>query len=78
METNNFETWILCDDILPEDSYPCVIIVEDSSYPQFSDDPLFIKYPFVVGYDGEDWINIDGDVVPNEVVAWIKIPDYDV
>ena len=37
--------------------------------------------PYFVGYDGETWNDIDGNVIPFEVIAWMPLPQpyqYDI
>ena len=68
--------WILCDDKMPERPFPCIVVTEDTYYSQFSDEPFFDVYSFIAGWDGEDWVTDDGETIPNEVVAWIKIPEF--
>ena len=32
-------------------------------------------YPGFVGYDGENWNDVDGDSIPFEVMAWMPLPE---
>ena len=53
---------------MPNSEIACVVL-------RRSMDALSV-YPKFVEWDGKDWIDIDGEVIPG-VIAWTKAPDYD-
>ena len=64
--------WIACSDRLPEEPFGCLVTVIDCN-------PVTQKefeniLPYVVGYDGNGWNDIDGETIPFEVIAWMELP----
>ena len=64
--------WIPCSDRLPEEAFGCLVTVIDCN-------PVTQKefeniLPYVVGYDGNGWNDIDGETIPFEVIAWMELP----
>lgn len=65
--------WIPCSDRLPEEAFGCLVTVIDCN-------PVTQKefeniLPYVVGYDGNGWNDIDGETIPFEVIAWMPQPE---
>ena len=71
--------WIPCSERLPEEAFGCLVTVMDcepSTQTEFEN-----ILPYFVGYDGETWNDIDGNVIPFEVIAWMPLPQpyqYDI
>ena len=64
--------WIPCSDRLPEEAFGCLVTVMDcepSTQTEFEN-----ILPYVVGYDGDGWNDIDGETIPFEVIAWMELP----
>lgn len=63
---------ISCEERLPEEPYPCIVIVNDT-------EPMASEYfdnmlPYLVGYDGNEWIDSNGYEIPFEVIKWMPVP----
>ena len=72
-------TWIPCSERLPEEAFGCLVTVMDCEPSTQTDFENIL--PYFVGYDGETWNDIDGNVIPFEVIAWMPLPQpyqYDI
>ena len=72
-------TWISCSERLPEEAFGCLVTVMDCEPSTQTDFENIL--PYFVGYDGETWNDIDGNVIPFEVIAWMPLPQpyqYDI
>ena len=60
--------WIKSQDSIPDSQIPCIVTRRDmgmtSVYPKFAE------------WDGNEWVDIDGDPVTG-VIAWRQAPVYD-
>lgn len=63
--------WHLADKELPKEAYACFVTVEEDDR---NGEPQRVVYPEFVGYDGQDWVDAEGRVIPFEVVAWQPRP----
>ena len=71
--------WIPCSERLPEEAFGCLVTVMDCEPSTQTDFENIL--PYFVGYDGETWNDIDGNVIPFEVIAWMPLPQpyqYDI
>lgn len=66
--------WIPCSERLPEDPFGCLVTIIDSN-PLTGED-FENLFPYHVGYDGEQWIDADGEEIPFDVIAWIPLPEH--
>ena len=64
--------WIPCSDRLPEESFGCLVTVIDCNPVTLTEFENIL--PYVVGYDGNGWNDIDGETIPFEVIAWMELP----
>ena len=64
--------WIPCSERLPEEAFGCLVTVMDCEPSTQTDFENIL--PYFVGYDGETWNDIDGNVIPFEVIAWMPLP----
>jgi len=65
--------WIPVSERLPEQSYGCLVTIED-------EEPMTGQWfenilPYFVGWDGERWNDADGEQCPFEVIAWMPLPN---
>lgn len=66
---------------LPKEAFGCMVTVWDTDRRTQEDFETVLPYP--VGYDGENWNDAEGDVIPFEVIAWqpwpspYKVPEID-
>lgn len=66
------QEWISVEDKMPDAPFGCVVIVDDTEPYTGSD---FLNYlPYLVGWDGEQWNNGDGEQCPFEVRYWLPLP----
>ena len=63
---------IPCSERLPEEAFGCLVTVMDCEPSTQTDFENIL--PYFVGYDGETWNDIDGNVIPFEVIAWMPLP----
>ena len=71
--------WIPCSVSMPEEAFGCLVTVMDCEPSTQTDFENIL--PYFVGYDGETWNDIDGNVIPFEVIAWMPLPQpyqYDI
>ena len=69
----NHNGWVPCSERLPEEAFGCLVTVMDcnpSTQTEFEN-----ILPYVVGYDGNGWNDIDGETIPFEVIAWMPQPE---
>lgn len=64
--------WISVNEKLPGKTCSCLVTIEDRN---IYGEPYRIIYPNFVGYNGKTWHDIDGTVIPFEVIAWIQLPE---
>lgn len=65
--------WISCSERLPEYPFGCLVTVWDT-------DPITMDefeniLPYFVGWDGEQWNDVEGEQCPFEVIAWMPLPE---
>ena len=67
--------WIPCKKAIPEDSYGCIVTVLSTN--PITLDTYHELLSYHVGYDkkSDAWFDMDGDRVPFDVIAWMKVPD---
>lgn len=65
--------WIPVNERLPEDAFSCLVTILDTDLR--TQDEFENILPYMVGYDGETWINFCGEPIPFEVVAWMPLPE---
>ena len=66
--------WIKVEDALPSDSnIGCLVTVFETN--PFTQEDFETVLPYFVGYDGETWNTCNGDVIPFEVIAWMRVPE---
>ena len=63
--------WVSGKDKLPEEAYGCLMAIIWDSY---GDDSFLNYYPELIGWDGEQWNDYEGEEIPLEVVYWMKLP----
>jgi hypothetical protein len=64
------ERWVPVTERLPTESYGCLVMVDEDDY---FGEVRSVLLPYVVGYDGEGWNDIDGQTIPFEVTHWKRI-----
>ena len=60
--------WVSVKVGMPNDEISCIVLQRCMD--------LTAVYPKFVQWDGKEWVDIDGAVVPG-VIAWQKTPEYD-
>ena len=64
--------WIPVSEKLPEEAFGCLVTVID--FNPVTQNEFENILPYVVGYDGNGWNDIDGETIPFEVIAWMELP----
>ena len=64
--------WIPVSEKLPEEAFGCLVTVIDCNPVTLTEFENIL--PYVVGYDGNGWNDIDGETIPFEVIAWMELP----
>ena len=64
--------WIPVEERMPEEAFGCLVTVIDCNPVTLTEFENIL--PYVVGYDGNGWNDIDGETIPFEVIAWRKLP----
>ena len=64
--------WIPVSERLPEEAFGCLVTVIDCNPVTLTEFENIL--PYVVGYDGNGWNDIDGETIPFEVIAWMELP----
>lgn len=59
--------WVSVKVAMPNNEIACVALRRNMD--------KVLVYPKFVEWDGDDWIDIDGEAVPG-VIAWTKAPEY--
>ena len=68
------EEWIPVSERLPETAnFGCFVTVYNTDIRTGEEFEMVL--PYAVGYDGETWNDIDGEVIPFEVIAWRPLPE---
>ena len=62
------EKWISVRTGMPNEEVPCIVLQRRADAAEV--------YPKFCEYDGENWVDIDGEIVPG-IIAWVKAPSYD-
>lgn len=65
--------WIPVSEKLPEEAFGCLVTVID--FNPVTQNEFENILPYVVGYDGNGWNDIDGETIPFEVIAWMPRPE---
>ena len=65
--------WISVNERLPETAFGCLVTVYETD--RRTGEEFEAILPYAVGYDGETWNDIDGEVIPFEVIAWRPLPE---
>ena len=65
--------WIPVSEKLPEEAFGCLVTVIDCNPVTLTEFENIL--PYVVGYDGNGWNDIDGETIPFEVIAWMPRPE---
>lgn len=66
--------WVKVEDALPSDSsIGCLVTVFETN--PFTQEDFETVLPYFVGYDGETWNDCQGNVIPFEVIAWMRVPE---
>ena len=65
--------WIPVSEKLPEEAFGCLVTVID--FNPVTQNEFENILPYVVGYDGNGWNDIDGETIPFEVIAWMPQPE---
>ena len=65
--------WIPVSEKLPEEAFGCLVTVIDFNPVTLTEFENIL--PYVVGYDGNGWNDIDGETIPFEVIAWMPRPE---
>lgn len=65
--------WVSCSERLPEEPYGCLVTVIDSNPVTGEDFENLL--PCFAGFDGEQWNDGDGEEIPFDVIAWMKLPE---
>ena len=68
----NHNDWIPCSERMPEEAFGCLVTVID--FNPVTQNEFENILPYVVGYDGNGWNDIDGETIPFEVIAWMELP----
>lgn len=67
------DRWIPVSERLPENAFiGCLVTVYETD--KRTGDEYEAVLPYSVGYDGETWNDIDGEIIPFEVIAWRPLP----
>ena len=65
--------WIKCTEQMPSEAFPCIVTITD--YNPFTCEDFPNIYPDFVGWDGETWNDAEGQEIPCDVIAWIRLPE---
>ena len=73
-ERREADRWIPVSERLPKNAFiGCLVTVYETD--KRTGDEYEAVLPYSVGYDGETWNDIDGEVIPFEVIAWKPLPE---
>ena len=72
------DNWVDVRDRLPKGNFVCAVMVEGGRFngSEFEDDVDLLPYWVAYNYEDDYWVDIDGIVLPTEVIAWKKVEPY--
>lgn len=71
------QRWIPASERLPEEPFGCIVSFHGFMLTPHGEREYDAIYPELLGYDGTDWNNSEGECVDNmiDVTAWMPLPE---
>lgn len=77
MDMQNMGGWIPVSERLPEEPFGCIVSYHGFMLTPHGEREYDAIYPELLGYDGSEWNNSEGECVDNmiDVTAWMPLPE---
>ena len=71
------QQWIPVSERLPKEPFGCIVSYHGFMLTPYGEREYDAIYPELLGYDGTDWNNSEGECVDNmiDVTAWMPLPE---